>query len=260
MLIRNKIGKAFLAGLAAVFLATVLFTSVKLAADFVEGDFQIIFDDESDSNYTITEYTEWISPNLERARFIFDGGIGIFNLKRTTDDLIYVKAKGVRDNYKLIKDDVDSLTTVKLKMKEKKIHIGKSDYTNRVDISLNESPVWDLDIDVGAAEIDLDLKKFNIENIAINMGAASLDLKLGNLSESTNLDIDAGASNIDIFVPESAGCQVNIDDVLSSKKLSRFEKLDSGLYETAGFDEAEKKIYINIDCGVSSVTIRRYSD
>ena len=55
-------------------------------------------------------------------------------------------------------------------------------------------------------------------------------------------------------------CQVRTDDVLSSKNLNGFTKIKSGLYRTDGFDEAGKKIFIEIDCGVSSINIGRYKE
>ena len=108
--------------------------------------------------------------------------------------------------------------------------------------------------------MNLDLTKFKVENIYVGMGAASLKVKLGTLSEETRLNIEAGASSIDISVPKDVGCQVITDDVLSSKNLYGFIKIKSGLYRTAEFDEASKKIFIEIDCGISSINIRRYSE
>jgi hypothetical protein len=139
-------------------------------------------------------------------------------------------------------------------------HLGKNKFKNRVEIALNENPTWDINIDGGAAAMNLDLTKFKIENISVGMGAASLDVKLGSLSEETRLNVEAGASDIDILVPEEVGCQVRLDAVLSSKDLHGFIKIKSGLYRTAEFEEASKKIFIEIDCGVSSINIRRYSE
>jgi hypothetical protein len=258
MLVRNKVGKGIIAGVAAVFLAITLFTSVKLTSNFIEGDFQITFDDDSDSSYSTTEYSEPITPVIKNAKFFMDAGVGSFKIKTSTEELIFVKTIGIENNYNLTRTDSDSVSELNLKMKETKIHLGKNDLTNRVDISLSEEPFWDLNLNVGASAINLDLRKFKIENVDIDMGAASLDIKLGDLTEKTNLKINAGASEINIKVPKNAGCQVRLDDVLSSKDLRRFEKINSGLYQTSDFDKSEKKIYIKIDCGVSSINVRRY--
>jgi len=90
------------------------------------------------------------------------------------------------------------------------------------------------------------------------MGAALLEVKLGALAERTNFYVDAGASKIDISVPEEIGCQIKIDNVLSRNDIKGFKHFNSGLYRTEGFNEAEKKIFIDISTGVSSVKIVRY--
>ncbi len=43
----------------------------------------------------------------------------------------------------------------------------------------------------------------------LDMGAASLDLKLGDKYPKTIVDIDAGASSIEIMIPDSSGCEIN---------------------------------------------------
>lgn len=91
------------------------------------------------------------------------------------------------------------------------------------------------------------------------MGAASLKLKLGDRAEETRLTLDAGASSIDINVPEDAGCEIKTDVSLSSKHFDGFKTIDSDLFRTDNFENAKKKIYISIESGVSSIKVNRYS-
>ncbi len=258
MLVKNKLGKSALAGAAAILLALLLFTSVKLTTDFIKGDFELVFNGDEDYNFVTTEYRESFDTTIAKAKLFLDAGLGSFNIGDTTSELIYVKAEGIEKHYKLTKQVHDNVSKLKLKMKKTTFHLGKNKFKNKVEISLNEKPTWDINIDGGASAINLDLTKFKIENVYVGMGAASLDVKLGTLSDKTRLNIEAGASNIDILVPEEVGCQVKTDDVLSSKNIYGFIKIKSDLYRTEGFSDAEKKIFIEIDCGVSSINIRRY--
>jgi hypothetical protein len=260
MLVKNKFGKSALAGAAAILLALLLFTSVKLSTDFIKGDFELALNGDEDYNFTTTEYQESFDTSIAKAKLYLEAGLGSFNIGDTTSELIFVKTEGIEKNYKLTKSDYDNVTKLKLKMHKTTFHLGKNKFRNRVEIALNENPTWDINIDGGASAMNLDLTKFKIENINVGMGAASLDVKLGTLSDKIRLDIEAGASNIDILVPEEVGCQVRTDDVLSSKNIYEFIKIKSGLYRTEGFNDAEKKIFIKIDCGVSSINIRRYSE
>ena len=260
MLVKNKFGKSALAGAAAILLALLLFTSVKLSTDFIKGDFELALNGDEDYNFTTTEYKESFDTSIAKAKLYLEAGLGSFNIGDTTSELIFVKTEGIEKNYKLTKSDYDNVTKLKLKMHKTTFHLGKNKFRNRVEIALNENPTWDINIDGGAAAMILDLTKFKIENVYVGMGAASLDVKLGTLSDKIRLDIEAGASNIDILVPEEVGCQVRTDDVLSSKNIYEFIKIKSGLYRTEGFSDAEKKIFIKIDCGVSSINIRRYEE
>ena len=90
------------------------------------------------------------------------------------------------------------------------------------------------------------------------MGAASITIKLNNLYPETEVIVDAGASDINIFVPKESGCKIVTDGALSSKHFRDFKKIDSDNYQTENFDEATNKVFINIECGVSSISVDRY--
>jgi len=146
-----------------------------------------------------------------------------------------------------------------LKMKKTKIKLRKGSFKNKMEMSLNAEPIWNMNFDLGAAAIDFDLSPYKVSTLKLDMGAASLDLKIGDKYPETIIDIDAGASSVDIEVPESSGCEIKSDVSLSSKHFNGFNKISKDLYKTDNFDSAKNKIYIRIDAGVSSIDVRRYS-
>jgi hypothetical protein len=224
----------------------------------VNNDFDITFGDDADYEYTTTEFTEQYDTVLQFATLNFDAGAGSFNISRTTENLIDAKAEGVKHNFKLTRFDSDSSTTIDLSMRQKSVfRFGKS-YKNNIDVALNPIPVWDMNFDVGAASMDFDLTEIKTRKIDIDMGAASIKIKVGSLYPETKLSVDAGASDINIFIPKESGCKIVTDGALSSKHFNDFEKIDSDNYRTANFDEAANKVYIEIDCGVSSISVERY--
>ncbi len=257
LLIKDKLGKGVVAGAAALIIAVSVFATIKTTTHFIHDDFTVVFDDEN-GNFETTVYKEIYDSTISNAFLEFDAGAGSFNIKDTTENLIYVTTKGASDNYKLYRLDSDGNSTLQLSMKPIKFRIGKNQYKNKVDISLNNNPVWDMDFDVGAASVKLDLTPYKINDVKIDMGAAALDLRLGELYDETIVDIDAGASDLDIYIPEGSGCQIKTDIALSSKDFNGFEKIKSDHYETPNFDEASNKIFITIDCGVSSINVKRY--
>lgn len=258
ILVKHQYGKSVIAGLAAIILALAIFASFKTATNFFNHDFNIVFGDDANADYTTTEFTEQFDPKLQFATLNFDAGAGSFNILKTTENLIDAKAEGVKHNFNLTRFDTDSSTNIDLTMRQKSVFRFGKNYKNNIEVALNPNPVWDLNFDVGAASMDFDLSEIKAKQIDVDMGAASIRLKIGSLYPETKINIDAGASSINIFVPKESGCKIITDGALSSKHFSDFEKIDSDNYVTANFDQAANKIYIEIDCGVSSISVERY--
>ena len=258
ILIKHKYGKGVIAGLAAIILAFAIFASFKTATHFFSNDFQIDLGEGENREFSTTEFTEEFDSTLSFAILNFDAGAGSFNISDTTDDLIYAKTEGHKNNYKLTRLDTDSSSVIDFDMGDKAIFRFGNDYKNTVDIALNSKPVWDMNFDVGAASMDYDLTEFKTKNVSVDMGAASIKIKIGSLYPETKLSVDAGASDINIFIPKESGCKIITDGALSSKHFDEFKKIDSDNYQTENFSEAVNKVYINIECGVSSISVERY--
>jgi len=258
ILIKHNYGKSVIAGLAAVVLALAIFASFKTATHFMSNDFNIDFGDVANHEYATTEFNEYYDSTLTYATLNFDAGAGTFNITDTTNNLIYAITEGHRNNYKLKRLDRDSSSIIDFDMGDKAIFRFGNNYKNKVDIALNSKPVWDMYINVGAASMDLDFTQFKTKYVDIDMGAASINIKLGDLYPETKLSVDAGASDINIFIPIESGCKIFTDGALSSKHFSEFKKIDSDNYQTENFNEAANKVFIDIDCGVSSISVDRY--
>jgi len=258
ILVKHKYGKGVIAGLAAIVLALAIFASFKTATHFVSDDFHLDIGDEADNKYGTTEYTESFDSSLTFATLNFDGGGGSFKISETSNDLIYAMTEGIQNNYTLTRYDNDTSSTVNFKMGKKAVFRFGNDYKNQVDIKLNSEPVWDMNFDVGAASMDFDLTAFKVKSVDVDMGAAAITIKINDLYPETEVTVDAGASDINILIPKESGCKIITEGALSSKHFSEFKKIDSDNYRTDNFDEAVNKVYINIDCGVSSISVDRY--
>ncbi len=257
ILVKNQIGKGIVAGLAALVLALTLYASVSATTNLIDDDFEINFGDDV-VYYDTTYFSQEFLDSIKTATLNFSAGAGGFKMLLPTDKLIDFKTEGVKDNYRMNRNDAGSHTDLSFEMKETKIKFGKSNYKNYVEMSLNSVPEWDLNFDVGAASLDLDLTPYKIGKIDVDMGAASLNVKFGNISDVTRFSIEAGASDIDILIPDSVGCEINSDAALSSRNYEGFVKINKDLYRTEDFDKYPKKIFIDINCGVSSIDVKRY--
>lgn len=187
---------------------------------------------------------------------IFDAAAGNFKISRVTDDLFEFERDGNLGRYNYSIKDLDYKREIKIELEEGRIISG--DFKNRVEMKLNPIPVWDINVDVGAANIDLDLTSFKVSKLDIDGGASSIDIKFGNLLDDCRIKINSGASAINIRVPEEFACEVNTNTVLSSKDLQGFNKISNDTYVTPDFSEKEKNLVIDIEAAVSSLNVERY--
>jgi hypothetical protein len=192
----------------------------------------------------------------KKAELVLEAAAGDFKLEGVTGELISFSKNGNVGNYSLTSEDVSGKKRINVHLEKSE---GPRKFTkNEVEIRLNQQPVWDLDLDIGAASINMDLKDYRVDTITINAGASSIDLTLGNKNPVTVVNFDAGASSLNIRVPKDAACQVKSESFLVSRDFEGFHKTGSGLYQSDNFSSGKNKIYIDIETAVSSISIERY--
>jgi len=258
ILVKNQIGKGIVAGLAALVLSLTIYASVSATTNLIDDDFEIHFDDDEDAVFDTTNFSQDYSDSIKTATLNFNSGAGGFKILTPTDKLIDFITEGNVNSYSLDRQDMDSHAEINFEMRNNHIKLHNKNYKNSVEMSLNKNPEWALNFSVGAASVDLDLTQYKVSRLDVGMGAAAFNVKLGNLVDVARIKIDAGASDIDILIPDSVGCEINDEAALSSRNYEGFKKVDNDLYRSENFDKYPKKIYIDINCGVSSIDVKRY--
>jgi hypothetical protein len=258
ILVKNHVGKLIISGLAGFILALTIYASVSATTNIFRNDFNFVFDDETNGVYDTTNFYQEYNDSIKTASLTFNGGAGEFRIIAPTEKLIEINSIGYEGNYNLNRSDEGSHSNIYFDMKKTNVKFGGNNYKNTVEMSLNSNLGWDLNFNVGASSVDLDLTSYKVSKVDIDMGAAALNLKFGDLSEIVRLKIDAGASDIDILIPENVGCEIKSDAALSSKNYEGFNKINKDVYRTENFNNSVKKIYIDIDCGVSSIDVKKY--
>ena len=135
---------------------------------------------------------------------------------------------------------------------------GKDFKSNNFNIALNENPIYDFEIDLGACNMNFDFSKYKVSELDINGGACNIDIKLGDLYGTTEVDLQTGVSDIKIGVPSGSGCRVECESVLSSKDFDGFDKKSANVYETQNYMSANKHINIKFEGAISDFVIYRY--
>jgi hypothetical protein len=250
MIMKGPIIKTVFAGVAALVLAVTLVSTFNFS--WLPEAKQC---DEEASTQTLRE--EFV-PGVARAEFALNSGAGVFTVEDTTTALIEATTKSSMGAYELdhSKETDRELVVLRFSGSHEGFHFRR--IRNTVDVRLNPKPVWDLKLELGASKLEMDLAPFAVEKISLDAGAASIEIALGDRAPETRVSIDAGVSSIRLRVPEGSGCEVRIDAPLSSKRFPGFKKVEKGLYRTENFTSAAKKIYIEMDAGVSSVKVERY--
>ncbi len=263
IIVRNNYFKGLLAAVSGMILAFVLFATFKSGTDIITNNFNW---DSKDFNISIDDsnnmqrYNESYDPSIKEAEFKLESGAGAFVINSTSSGLIAAKTSGIGYDFTVNKDSINHKAEVILSMRGHSFGFRRGKFKNKAKIELNANPVWNLNFDIGAASVDFDLRPFKTKNVDIEMGAASLKLKLGNNVNESHVRIKGGASAIEIFVPEDAGCDIVTDISLSSESFNGFNQINSDHYQTENFQNAKNKIYLNIETGVSSVKVIRTND
>lgn len=216
--------------------------------------------DHSMDNDDVTTYNNVLSEDFDSltkyAQLKLNIGVGKFWINDTTDKLILVKHDTNNANYSMTAKAEDSLTIIDLSLEKGDFNEGKMN--NNVNLKLNPNPIWDLDLNVGAAEVDFDLSGFKTRNLKIQGGASDIDIKIGAALPLTDLKLEAGAASIILRVPESAGCEIISNTFMSSKDFKGFTKVANQKYQTPNFATSTNKIMINLQAGVARVDVLRY--
>ena len=135
---------------------------------------------------------------------------------------------------------------------------GKDFKSNNFNIALNENPVYDFEINLGACNMNFDFSEYKVSELDVNGGACNFNIKLGDLYGTTNVDIETGVSDIKIGIPSSSGCRIECETVLSHKDFAGFDKKSGNVYETSNYLTANKHVNIKLEGAISGFEIYRY--
>jgi len=213
-------------------------------------------DSGMEKNWSSQKFSEPFKKNTEIAKLEFEAIAGSFEISGYTDELFEFEKEGNLGPYESTIEIGDNEVKVNIGLKGSTIRSGN--ITNTVEFSLNANPLWDLELDIGAAKVDVDLSKYLVREVKVDGGASAIELKFGDRYDNTIVKINTGASSIKIYIPENIACEIDTDTFLSSKSLDGFNKVGKDMYVSENFADCEKNISIEIDSAISSFKVIRY--
>ncbi|WP_048600909.1 hypothetical protein [Rubeoparvulum massiliense] len=130
---------------------------------------------------------------------------------------------------------------------------------NQQDIQLSPHLIWDVEVDTGASDVDLEFADVPVRSIVVKSGASDLLIRLGNFGLETKVSVDAGVSDLDIYLPRGAGVRIDNDSGLSDNNFvdQGFIK-DGSYYENREYPNATTRFTIKLSMGVSNIKLNYY--
>jgi hypothetical protein len=111
-------------------------------------------------------------------------------------------------------------------------------------------------IEAGASSLDVNLEDLPVTRVELKTGASSSNVTMPSRGVSL-LDVEAGAASVNVRVPAATAARIRVKEGVSAINVdtNRFPRLDSGLYQSPGFDTAPDRAEINVESGLGSISV-----
>ena len=208
---------------------------------------------------TTQNFNETFTEDITAGKVVINAGAGSINIGGISSDFVSGKLESNIATLKVTPEINDGKKTIDLSLdvtNNWSSWFGHN--TNELTVDLTDKIPLEMILNVGAMYLNLDFSKIKLENLEIKSGATSANLKFGQLVDFATFNLDTGASSNNILLPSGVGARVKIDSGVSSTDLKDFDKIDDDTYQTEGYDQAGKKIDMDIKMGAASLNMKWY--
>lgn len=257
-IVKNEKARYAFAGIGGLVFAIVVFS-------FLHKPWHCFsFDSHEDAEKVLTHtaYSHPYKKDIKLVTIDLNAGAGSFVIAPDSTNLLTLNQK--RNGVKFTVDTLfsDSTAEFTIDTKEVEFQLGnKNNHDNSLYLKVHPAPAYNFDLEIGAASADFDFSQLRLEDLNIKIGAASLNVKLGSPAERTaDVKIDAGASSMVLNLPKNIGIELETDLAMSSKSMASLKQESENIYRSTNFTTAEKKLYIHVNGGVSSLSVNEYDN
>lgn len=193
--------------------------------------------------------------NIEKAELNINGGAASFKLAASTDSSKLFHAWTDSPNVKLtLKSSGNTKKKITLDT-----DIKRNNNKNNIDFYLHPSPIWDLELNLGAASFNADFSPYDLKSLDLNSGASAMNMTFGQPKNgTTNIEINTAASSIAIKVPKGTAYFVESANILSSTKFEGAKKIKGREYATDNYDQETNRYKIELTGAANSFSISTY--
>lgn len=193
-------------------------------------------------------------PETEKGQLSLDFGAAQLFVDSTTSNLLDANInEGLVEHTESMRDN-NRTAIIEFEMKGYNIRNLELFNKLRNDFHLNKNVIWELELDTGAVEGNLDLTDLKVGKLDIDTGASKFKLDMG--SYNTELSIDAGASVIDITIPQDTGMKIKVEGGLNNTNLDGRNWTKKGDWSySPEYDSKQYKIEADLNLGVGKLTV-----
>lgn len=138
---------------------------------------------------------------------------------------------------------------------------GKLPIDRKCTLNVNKEIIWDMVINIDAANSDLDLSQLKVRTIDINGDAGKFKLKLGQKYDKTKVNIDSDAAKVLVFVPENSGVKVKFDGDASITDFNDLSMEKQGeYYVSKNYNQMDIRIELNVNMDAGKLEIDTVED
>lgn len=204
-------------------------------------------------NYTENHnYNLSMREDTEEGRLNLSLGAGEFRIASNNEELVKLRSNIPDLQYEHKFQDNDRKVFFDV-TKEEYVFNLKSDNMHCF-LDLHKDVLWEMNLKFGAAKTDLDFSELKISKLDLEAGAADLKLTLSDRSEYGEIDINTGASNLDIYVPKEAGLRIKMESALSNDNIDKLNLVSKdGYLQSQDYDTKTNKYKLTIKMGVGNL-------
>ena len=256
VIVRDTFFRPIVGALFGAYAGLMIFGALNntFSGNFVDVD--VDFDEED--FHQVQKFYEPFDEEIQFADLYLNAGIGICEISSSTRDLIRGIARGTNTDYYFDTEQAENKAKIVLNMDKDEFRIRGGEIESKLDIQLNEEPVWDLDLEIGAAKANFDLTDYKVRKINLKTGATETKIKIGDLYDETYIDVDMGAASLEIKIPREFGCKIDGGMALIKKDFDDFIEKNDDSYVTENYNDTNNKIMINVEGAVASLRVIRY--
>lgn len=114
-----------------------------------------------------------------------------------------------------------------------------------------------LAVETGASDTRLDLSELHVTSLQLEAGASSVNVTLPAHAGHTQARIEAGAASVSVQIPSEVAARIRMKGGLASIEVdrSRFPR-DGDVYQSPDYQTAQNKVELEVEAGVGSLRVQ----